>query len=1451
MNFALPARARTALASLIVALLVVLGMSLSPTAAKAAPGDIQTGSLTWGLSTYLNSANFGRPNPLPSGYVAPATFDATSRISTWGTPTGTIASDGSATLTFQGSSVNFAATGGGWLKLTEPKAELDATGNGTLTAVVSYGTATGSPLAYDAAQAPVRGPERIPVLAIAGNTAGATIANNTATWSGLTSTWASSFTTYLAGDAAATPAIAGWAYASTITNATVGREPLPLTISLGLQAPPTYTADSYDLGTASWGISTYLNSANFGRPNPLATAYIAPSTFDATSRISTWGEGTGTVAADGSASISYKGSSVNFASTGGGWLKLTDVKADLNAKGNGTVSAVVSYGTAVGTPITYDAAQAAVRGPERINVVTLTGNTAYPTQGADTIAWSGLKGEWTTAFTGFLAGDATASPAIAGWAYASTVTNSTVGREPLPFNFALAIEADPTYVATDYDLGTTDWGISTYLNSANFGRPNPLATAYLAPASFDATSRISTWGHGTGSIATNGDAELAFEGTTVNFAGTGGGWLKLANVEADLDVDGNGSVSAVVSYGTAVGSPITYDPAQAAVRGPERITIVTLAGNDVNPVQGAATISWSGVKGTWTNAFTSFLAGDATATPAITGWAYASTVTNATVGRDPLPFDFDLAVEADPTYTAAEYDLGTSAWGISTYLNSANFGRPNPLATAYVAPATFDATTRISSWGNGSGSIATNGDAEIAFEGTSVNFAGTGGGWLKLADVTADLDVDGNGSVSAVVSYGTAVGTPITYDATQAAVRGPQRITIVNLTGNDVNPVQGADSISWSGVNGTWTSAFTSFLAGDAAASPAIAGWAYASTVTNTTAGREPLPFTFSLGTAPAVTPVVTLAASPKTSMLVGSKVTLTATVNPAAAGTIAFRSNGATLGTATVNNSGKATLVLDKLAVAEYSFNAVFTPADPDDFTAATSNSIVFVVDKAVAVSQAGSLTWGVKASLRTYVLGGGSISTSNGAGSNGGTFLFPQSSNNFDHGSTIGTSNYSGRVSFDYPAHGFSIQLSNPRVAITSATAGILITDVTYNGTTKSGVTFANLSFGKSNAKTVGSTTTFSNVTASLTAAGASSFAGFYSAGDALDPLSFVVGKASAGYTATTAEGDEEEWEAPLTPPSTEGIEIESTEITAGDRITISASGFQPNEEGVRVVAYSTPVVVAEDITADASGVVSWSGVLPSNLTGEHTLTFQGSVNRGVVLTIAEGTVTTTATSCPVSDASLTWGFKESFRSYISGSIANGEWTVSDGATYDVPNFGWADGIGSYDSATSAGIIGFTGAIEFTGHDGALDTTVSNPQIRFDDENTAIVLLDISGETQDGAAVDQKAVEFVALDLSAATVTNEGGVVSITDAPATLTSAGEAAFGTYEVGEPFDTVAMTFTTADCAAPVVTDEPTDEVAPTADGANFPWLWIIIGLVLLAVIITVVVLVVRRRNATV
>jgi len=235
------------------------------------------------------------------------------------------------------------------------------------------------------------------------------------------------------------------------------------------------------------------------------------------------------------------------------------------------------------------------------------------------------------------------------------------------------------------------------------------------------------------------------------------------------------------------------------------------------------------------------------------------------------------------------------------------------------------------------------------------------------------------------------------------------------------------------------------------------------------------------------------------------------------------------------------------------------------------------------------------------------------------------------------------------------------------------------------------------------------------------------------------------------------------------------------------------------------------------------------------------------GGVASPAAAAATADAEACVVESGDLTWGFKESFRSYISGAIANGEWTVADGATYETPSFGWTAATGSYDPASASGLIGFVGSITFTGHGGILNTTVANPQVRFDDESTAHLLVDVTGTTQGGETVAQQGVEFVSVDLSAATVTTADSIVTFTDAPTELTADGSAAFGTYEEGEAFDPITVSFATPDCAIAArqpaaVDDEPT----PTAN--DLSWLWIVLAALLALAIIAVGVIAARRRT---
>jgi hypothetical protein len=616
----------------------------------------------------------------------------------------------------------------------------------------------------------------------------------------------------------------------------------------------------------------------------------------------------------------------------------------------------------------------------------------------------------------------------------------------------------------------------------------------------------------------------------------------------------------------------------------------------------------------------------------------------------------------------------------------------------------------------------------------------------------------------------------------------------------------------------------------------------------------------------PVVVPTTTTLTATPAAITVGDTTMLTAQVAPAAAGAVTFSLGSTTIGTVATAASGAASIPVSGLAAGEQQLTARFVPADGGAFAGSSGATSVTVSPVAAPVAVkpvvgAGSLAWGVKQSFRDYVTGPiakGAISTS-GVGTSGGAFTFAQNGGTFDAATGVGTATYGGSVRFTGHAGLLDVTLGNPVVRIDGPTQGTLLVSVNGGASTP----MATLNLGAGTRSTPDNTVSYSGVPASLTAQGAAVFSlngsGFYPVGTALDPLSFTIGApaaAPASLGATTIAAFKVAKTAAPTAPAATGITVaQGTELTEGAEVTVTASGFRPREKGILVVIYSTPVVLSTNATADAAGTVTWTGRLPAGLTGTHTLTFQGSVDRGVELTITAA-APTAVVGCVVDDASLTWGFKESFRSYISGSIANGEWVVADGATYAVPDFGWSAGTGGYDPETGEGSLAFAGSIAFTGHGGVLNTTVANPRVRFDGATTATLLLDVSGTTQDGAAVDSKSVEFATLDLTGA-LADDGSAFTVTDAAATLTDAGAAAFGTYPSGEALDPVTLAFSTAaDCAVAEEVAATDDAVTTTTDAepvsaeepADLGWLiWVLAALLVIAVAV-IVVLVVRGRN---
>jgi hypothetical protein len=212
----------------------------------------------------------------------------------------------------------------------------------------------------------------------------------------------------------------------------------------------------------------------------------------------------------------------------------------------------------------------------------------------------------------------------------------------------------------------------------------------------------------------------------------------------------------------------------------------------------------------------------------------------------------------------------------------------------------------------------------------------------------------------------------------------------------------------------------------------------------------------------------------------------------------------------------------------------------------------------------------------------------------------------------------------------------------------------------------------------------------------------------------------------------------------------------------------------------------------------------------------------------------------TCSVEDATLTWGFKESFRSYISGTIANGEWTVADGATYETPEFGFHGGTGTYDAQLSR--IVFTGSVRFTGHGGILNTTVANPRIEWSG-TSGILYLDVTGTTQEGEPVDERSVNFATLVMPGPGSDPDPKVFN--DISAILTEQGAAAFGTYEAGEPLDAITLDLG-------VVDDDAKESCALLYVTTPKTW-WLVFGTIAAAIfvvvaLVAVTVVTLRRRR---
>lgn len=157
-------------------------------------------------------------------------------------------------------------------------------------------------------------------------------------------------------------------------------------------------------------------------------------------------------------------------------------------------------------------------------------------------------------------------------------------------------------------------------------------------------------------------------------------------------------------------------------------------------------------------------------------------------------------------------------------------------------------------------------------------------------------------------------------------------------------------------------------------------------------------------------------------------------------------------------------------------------------------------------------------------------------------------------------------------------------------------------------------------------------------------------------------------------------------------------------------------------------------------------------------------------------------------VQNAKAAWGIKQSFQSYITGSIAKGKWTLN-GVGHSGGKFQFSGKSGAVDPGAKSGTIGYGGGIQFTGHNGVLNLTITNLEIQFNGGSGSLVAnvqsSDTSGKKTDFGRVALGSLNFSSLNVSDSSASGTASV--------TLTDAGSKAFAEfYEPGTQLDPISF-----------------------------------------------------------
>ncbi|MET8099924.1 HtaA domain-containing protein [Streptomyces sp. NPDC005236] len=216
-------------------------------------------------------------------------------------------------------------------------------------------------------------------------------------------------------------------------------------------------------------------------------------------------------------------------------------------------------------------------------------------------------------------------------------------------------------------------------------------------------------------------------------------------------------------------------------------------------------------------------------------------------------------------------------------------------------------------------------------------------------------------------------------------------------------------------------------------------------------------------------------------------------------------------------------------------------------------------------------------------------------------------------------------------------------------------------------------------------------------------------------------------------------------------------------------------------------------------------------------------------VAVALGAGALAVTSASAaeaPLKDYELTWGIKQSYRSYVTG-MAAGSFTPADGAAQAAGNgaFTFTDGAGTYDSGTHAVRLGFAGSLRIASKPHGFDLTLSD--VRFDSA-AAEITADVTsgGTTQDDVPLAEVTVTRTMTDMEtrltkeAAAVLGSASYEGAAGDPLTVTqkpgSTQTPSPTSSPTATPTATATPTSTATDSASPSASTSPSTSSSPSS-----------------------------------